>query len=52
MKQAAASRFAITDKRKFEYYPGGEIEYKDQNTLALHQQGYIKKFPEHFWMVD
>ena len=52
MKQSVASRFALTDKGNFEYYLGGELEYRDQNTLVLYQQGYIKKFQEHFGMVD
>ena len=43
MKQSVATRFALTDKGKLEYYLGDELEYKVQNTLVLHQRGYIKK---------
>ena len=52
MKQSVATRFALTNEGKLEYYLGGELEYKDQNTLVLHQRGYIKKLLEHFGMVD
>ena len=52
VKQSVATRFALTDEGKLEYYLGGELEYKDQNTLVLHQRGYIKKLLERFGMVD
>ena len=52
VKQSVATRFALTDEGKPEYYFGGELEYKDQNTLVLHQRGYIKKLLERFGMVD
>ena len=49
VKQSVATRFALTDEGKLDYYLRGEqcrelaSEYKDQNTLVLHQQGCIKK---------
>ena len=52
VKQSVATRFALPDEGKLEYYLGGELEYKDQNTLVLHQRGYIKKLLERFGMVD
>ena len=52
MKQSVATKVALTDEGKLEYYLGGELEYKAQNTLVLHQQGYIKKLLECFGMVD
>ena len=52
MKQSVATKVALTDEGKLEYYLGGELEYKDQNTIVLHQQGYIKKLLEYFEMVD
>ena len=36
-KQSVATKFALTDEGKLEYYLGGELEYNDQNTLVLHQ---------------
>ena len=36
-KQSVDPRFALTDEGKLEYYIGGEVVYKDQNILVLHQ---------------
>ena len=40
--ESIATRFALTDEGKLEYYSGGKLEYKDQNTLLLHQRGHIE----------
>ena len=37
VKYSVATRFALTDEGKFEHYLRGELEYKDQNILVLHQ---------------
>ena len=39
-------------KENLGYYLGSVLEYKDQNNLVLHQQGYIKRLLECFGMVD
>ncbi len=52
VKQSVASRFALTDEGKLEYYLGTEVEYKDANTLVLHQKGYIKKILARFGMEN
>jgi len=44
VKQSVATRFALTDEGRLEYYLGGELEYKDQNTLVLHQRGISRNF--------
>ena len=46
VKQSVATRFALTDERKPEYYLGGKLEHKDQNTLVLRQRGYHLVYQE------
>ena len=43
-------RFAFTDEGKVVYNLG--LEHKHQNTLELHQLGYIKKLTEHVELVN
>ena len=40
VKQSVATRFALTAEGKLKYFLGGQLEFKDQNILVLHQQGY------------
>ena len=37
VKQSVEPRFALTDEGTLEYNIGGEVVYKDQNILVLHQ---------------
>jgi len=52
VKELIAARFALTDEGRLEYYLGVEVDYKDANTLVLHQKGYIKKILARFGMEN
>jgi hypothetical protein len=48
IKKRMEERFALTDEGRLEYYLGVELEYKDTNTLVLHQRAFIKKLLARF----